>query len=460
MINGLEGIPGSGKSFEASVYQVLDALKRGRKVITNLPLVLEAYAAIDSSYGDLLELRYTPAPVRGTWDAERVDPATGQGQAFELFADGRVEKAPEGTRLFGHVWDYWSDWKHPKTGQGPLFVIDEAHVAMPRIGTSKEVVEYYKLHRHFNADILLCTQRFRAMCQDIAEIMAMVIKVRKADILGRPDSYIRKVYSGYRGAIVQTSERKYQPEFFCLYKSHTQGGSALEAGVSDVKPFLTKWRRMSWALYVVIAVVTVWAWWPARDMDKRAKLHDGRSVADIAVPKGTPFLPCVDGAVWKNDECVKAPVDGPKAAIDSVKPAMDVHSDAGGVEPLKGKSLHLTGRMHMRGKTIYTLAISEGGRRFLDTTSEELERAGYKLEALGACMGRLSYGSKVYPVSCDAPQLAVGTERAPVVVAVPGVQPGQVVASGVSPVGAQVTSIEGGGFRDPLRGGGSVNGAR
>ncbi|ATA56525.1 zonular occludens toxin [Variovorax boronicumulans] len=453
MINGLEGIPGSGKSFEASVYQVLDALKRGRKVITNLPLVFHAYAAIDPVYGDLLELRYTPAPVRGTWDAERVDPVTGDGQAFELFADGRVEKAPEGTRVFGHVWDYWSDWKHPKTGQGPLFVIDEAHVAMPRIGTSKEVIEYYKLHRHFNHDILLCTQRFRAMCQDIAEIMAMVIKVRKADILGRPDSYIRKVYSGYRGAVLQTSERKYQPEFFCLYKSHTQGGAALEAGVSDVQPFLTKWRRMSWALYAVIAVVTVWAWWPARDMDKQAELHDGRSVADIAVPKGAPFKPCVDGAVWKNDECVKITVETTGVVPSVPKPAIEAQSETGAVEPLKDKRIHLTGRIRMHGKTVYTLAISDGGRRFLDTTSEELEEAGYRLEALGACMGRLSYGSKVYPVSCDAPQLAVGTERAPVVVAVPGVQgQPQVASAGQSPA-PHVVAIEGGGFRDPLRAG-------
>ena len=69
MINGLEGIPGSGKSYEAAAYQVLAALEQGRKVITNLPLVIDAYAAINPAYAALIEVRRVPAPVRGTWDA-------------------------------------------------------------------------------------------------------------------------------------------------------------------------------------------------------------------------------------------------------------------------------------------------------------------------------------------------------------------------------------------------------
>ena len=50
MINGLEGIPGSGKSYEATVYHVLAALQTGRLVITNLPLNVEVFAAIDPAY--------------------------------------------------------------------------------------------------------------------------------------------------------------------------------------------------------------------------------------------------------------------------------------------------------------------------------------------------------------------------------------------------------------------------
>ena len=69
MINGLEGIPGSGKSYEATVYHVLAALQTGRLVITNLPLNVEVFAAIDPSYRSLIQIRRRPAPVLGVWSS-------------------------------------------------------------------------------------------------------------------------------------------------------------------------------------------------------------------------------------------------------------------------------------------------------------------------------------------------------------------------------------------------------
>ena len=50
MINGLEGIPGSGKSYEAAAHQIMSALQAGTLVITNLPLNVEKYARIDPAY--------------------------------------------------------------------------------------------------------------------------------------------------------------------------------------------------------------------------------------------------------------------------------------------------------------------------------------------------------------------------------------------------------------------------
>ena len=123
----------------------------------------------------MIELRKTPRPILGTWDASRVDPETGQGSAFALTIDGTTTPAPEHVQPFGHVWDYYSTWKHPKTGRGPLFVIDEAHEAMPDIGTDPQVISWYKLHRHFNSDVLLMTQSFRDMNQKISRLMGMVM---------------------------------------------------------------------------------------------------------------------------------------------------------------------------------------------------------------------------------------------------------------------------------------------
>ena len=232
MINGLEGIPGSGKSYEAVAMHVLPTLKAGRLVITNLPLIREQFAAIDPAFADLIELRTKSQPVRGIWDAEGLD-ADGKGQAFKL-TDNPPRDDAKNVPIFGAVWDYYSEFKHPETGQGPLFVIDEAHLALPVTGTSQAVIEWYKLHRHFNADVLLATQSFRDINQPIARLMGMLIKCRKADILGDKHSYIRKVHAGYRGAAISVESRKYNPAFFGLYKSHTQGNSVMESGAQDV----------------------------------------------------------------------------------------------------------------------------------------------------------------------------------------------------------------------------------
>ncbi len=405
MINGLEGIPGSGKSYEASVFQVLAALREGRKVITNLPLVVDAYASIDPGYRMLIEIRRVPAPVRGTWDVDRVDPETGDGEAFELFADGHTEKAPEGSRVFGTVWDYWSDWKHPKTGLGPLFVVDECHIAMPKLGTEKAVIEWYKLHRHFNAEVLLATQKFRDMCQDIAGLMAMVIKVRKADILGKPDSYIRKVHAGYRGAVIQESIRKYEPHFFTLYKSHTQGNSVLESGAADVAPIsvkLKRWTRAMWAITAVAGVGAYFFWNRTPPVPAPVKAP---VVARGATSAPAPVKPVVSG-VEASDAPSKVQPAAEKPALQDGRP-----------EPFAGLKLHLTGCVQFRGRDLCTFAVAVGGRRVNQVTSAELVAAGYDWKAAGDCIGWLTWGGSVKAVVCDAPDSATGRDKGtPVVI--------------------------------------------
>jgi len=408
MINGLQGIPGSGKSYEACVFQVLAALKEGRKVITNLPVVVEAYAAIDPSYRALIELRYGPAPVRGVWNAEAVDPESGQGQAFKLFDDGHSEPAPEGAKRFGTVWCYWSDWKHPKSGRGPLFVVDECHVAMPKIGTDKHVIEWYKLHRHFNCDVVLATQNFRQMSQDIAELMAMVVKVRKADILGEPDQYIRKVHAGYRGAVIQDGKRKYEPHFFSLYKSHTQGNSVLESGATDVAPFVVKFKRMTWLFWLVAIPFAVYAFWPSSPKAKPA-------------PKMPPEIQARLDRAYEDYKSNPPPWPQPgEQKPASVAPVPAAAASGPEVpEPYASKGIHLTGRIKMGKREVYTMAVSDSGRRISQVTSDELVQAGYRWEPLTDCAGTLRWGSSAKAITCDAPLVPEGSKTDPVVIAMP-----------------------------------------
>ena len=81
MQNLIIGKSGSGKGYEVCVYHILVALTQGRKVITNMPLVMEKWAAIDPSFPALIEMRKRAMPIRGT-----SEPTREQG-AYNLFED-------------------------------------------------------------------------------------------------------------------------------------------------------------------------------------------------------------------------------------------------------------------------------------------------------------------------------------------------------------------------------------
>lgn len=402
MINGLEGIPGSGKSYEAVVYHVLDALKKGRKVITNLPLQVHMFGAIDPAYVDLIEVLARPRPIIGVWNAAAVDDK-GNGQAVTLFEDGRKEQPGDHVSVFGHVWDYLSDWKHPDTGQGPLFVIDECHVPIPQQGTDKQVVEWFKLHRHFNADVLLMTQSFRDMNQPIARLIAMLIRCRKADILGKKGVYVRKVHGGYRGAVISTEERPYKEQYFQLYKSHTQGNSVAESAAADVTPFIVKFRRFTWAWWALTAIAVAWYVWPADKAKKAPGPQVAKATDPIASANAAPAPPSP-----ANPASHAAAPAGPKKAAEADPDAVP--------EPYAGKTLHLTGRITMRGQDVYTFTISNNAQRVSTMDSRDLVKMGYTWHPMTDCAGTLRWEGKPRSITCDAPAMAQWSADKPIVV--------------------------------------------
>lgn len=397
MINGIEGIPGSGKSYEAVALHVLPALQSGRMVITNLPLNIERFAAIDPAYAALIDVRTSPMSVRGKWDASDI----AQRAAFQI--EGQPVAPSDHVFTFGHVWDFYTEWRDAQ-GRGPLFVIDECHVAFPKVGTPSEIVQWFKLHRHFNVDVLLLTQSFRDINQPIAQLIGMLIRCRKADVLGRADHYVRKVHAGYRGAVIQQEERKYRPEFFSLYKSHTQGLSVQESKARDVSPFLVKFKRFSWGFYALTACVLAWAFWPDSSTDV-----NGFKKVEPKVVSGVPVVPTAP----QNPLAVpqELPADKP-ASVASAAVTSAVHAE---LEPMQGQRVHITGELVMGGRHLTTFVVSGDGRRIYDVTSVELEEAGYTWKRLGYCMGWLTYNGSRRAVTCDAPAIADGSQGRPVV---------------------------------------------
>lgn len=402
MINALEGIPGSGKSYEAVAYHVLPALRAGRKVITNLPLIVDAFAAIDPSWRDLIEIRTRPAPRIGDWNAANI----AEHEAFRLWTEREPEPQPENIFTFGSVWDYYSTWRGDKD-QGPLYVIDECHVALPKLGTPDAVVQWFKLHRHYNAEVLLMTQSFRDINQPIAQLVATMIKCRKADILGNADEYIRKVHAGYRGAVIQTDRRKYESKYFGLYKSNTQSTESAESKAQDVSPMIVKFKRFTWAFWAVAIAYMIYAFWP----------EDGKSVwghkTAPAVKKSATAAPVQVQHAPAAQHAQQGPAQAPQQPlVESQTPAVAPEIK----DPLFGKLLHMTGDLSKAGRDQITFVVSTEGRRVFDVTSDDLVQAGYKVQRLANCMATVTYQSVVRPVTCDAPYTASGRGDKPIVI--------------------------------------------
>lgn len=394
MINLLLGSSGSGKSYEATVYHVLEALKKGRKVITNLPLNVEAFNSIDGTFAELIELRKRSKPKMGNWI-----PGT-EDKAFELFPESEFKPYPITKRVFSHVWDFYDEWRHPVNGTGALFVIDEAQNCIPNRNCDIEVIEYTALHRHWFADVFFITQSYGKLDKDIRENVQMVYRFRKKTAWGQPKNYIRKVQDGVRGEVLNTTERTYKPQFFPLYRSHTQAdGVGQESNADDIVPIWRHWSFMGAGAMLVILVI----------MFASGKVHN-----PLKPPKpNTEPIKTIPNEVLAS---IKAQVNEnrPTSNFKSTEDSKNNNVvaeipkvDKDGDEPLTTHQLHIAGHIHSATKDEWLFAVSQNGQSVFTMNLRQLKEAGYSFKPLGDCLAEIQYLQKKRFIACDVPTIGV-----------------------------------------------------
>lgn len=384
MQNLIVGKSGSGKGYEVCAFHILSALSQGRKVITNMPLVLEKWGAIDPSFPALIEMRKRAMPIRGTWEPTREE------GAYNLFSDdSQIIFPPPTARVFAGVWDYYSTWRHPKTGTGPLFVVDEAQNVIPRGNTSQDVEEWSALHRHFVNDVLFMTQSYGKLSQAIRDNIQMVYRLTKKIAWGQPNKYIRKVQDGIRGEVLNVTERTYNPAFFGLWVSQTQGGSGEEFSADDIVPFWKHWTFMG-AGFCALLVLCI-AIFGTTHGKKPAP------VASAPLPIAHP---------------VPQSVSPPQPPPIEAQPRGPQHK----MHPYDGSTMHLQGIVYSKlqrdGKEVQYLtgyvAIAQNGQPVTRVTFTDLRTAGYDIEYRSPTV--ISVGFKGYDVGyviADLPQVSM-----------------------------------------------------
>lgn len=372
MINLLIGPPGGGKSYEAVVFHILPALQAGRKVITNLPLDLERLRAIDPAF---------PALVQFVENRRGVLPVDGRTKALLARFTSKQAEPEEGIiRAFQTMADYCDSWRHPENGAGPLYVIDECHLAMPRGNTLIEVEEWFSLHRHELADVLLITQSYGKVSKSIIDLVQVCYRVKKGTAFGTSTRYIRKVQDGVRGDVVNTSIRKYEKRYFGLYKSHTRtSGAGQELGAEDITPIWKRWPFIGAGVMIPLAVV-------------------------LFISSGSPNI--------LKPKAAQAAVSNPVPAVAAISPGqppaeVEVKDPEPEGHPFGGRTLHIVGSAVMRQETRYYFAVAQNGQKVSEVDSRELEGLGYKVKPGATCAVQVAYKKWSNWIICDAPQQAV-----------------------------------------------------
>lgn len=373
MINLILGAPGGGKSFEAVVFHILPALRKGRKVITNLPLVLEEIEKLNPEYLPLIDLRQ---------DNKTLEISKSTWNPFHRVFD--KHKISQVSRPFASIADYGDTWRHPVNGGGPLYVIDECHKCLPSRGTAVDVEEWFAEHRHEFADILLITQSAGKVTKAITESIQLCYRVRKATAFGSDTSYIRKVQDGLRGDIVNESIRKYKPEFFKYYKSHTKSpGMGSEAVASDVVPFWRRWPVLGAGIcFLGVVGMLVFGKASVNPMTSAS----ANSLAASKAAANASGLPALPGA----SSVPSVPVVA--AVIQSAK--LPSH-------PFEGLSIHISSFIQSSTRWRYSFTADQNGQPTFNMTQAHLEQSGYTIDRLSECSVLIHYQQVSFYATCD-----------------------------------------------------------
>lgn len=390
MINLLLGAPGGGKSYEAVAFHVIPALIDGRKVITNLPLILDAFPP---EWRALLDIRRRTMKQRPVIDEVKA--------AFMFKRFGSATEQAFNPNPFAHVDDYgkeeydeetdltrWTDpWRHPVTGEGPLYVIDECHKPLPRRGTPIAVEEWFAEHRHGRADVLLMTQSHGKMNAAIKELVQLCYRVRKAVHLGFQDRYIRKVLDGVGGTEMNETTRHYDSSFFKYYKSHTQSTTAgQEAQAKDIVPIWKHWTFKCAAVFLPLGLIGMYM----AGNPMSAKVPPKKEVV-----KAAP-APAVTTTV----------VHTPGKPEPVAAPEKPTFANTSG-HPLAGLGLHIAGYLESKTHSMYLFTVSQNGQAVYTMNEQDLRKSGYSVRSMNDCIAEVSFEATKFYVNCDSPRVGV-----------------------------------------------------
>lgn len=205
---GYQGLPGSGKSYQVTTHVIVNALRAGRRVVTN----------IDGIH-------------HGVISAYLVDNGIAQSDIGILL---HVEDAIIRSK------DFWYSEDNPDSiiQPGDVVVIDEAwNFFEDGEDIPPLVMHFFRYHRHYvhpksglSCEIVLITQDIMDIGRKVRRVIEQTVSITKLKELGSDKTFRLDIYSKckVRSKPVYSEISRYNPAFFAFYDSYEKTDSVNE----------------------------------------------------------------------------------------------------------------------------------------------------------------------------------------------------------------------------------------
>jgi len=191
-----EGLPGSGKSYEAAINQIIPALLKGRVVFAYI-----------------------------------------EGLNHEKFAEVTGLPLPIIQNLLRQLTKEQVKAVQVHVANDSMVIIDELQDFFPsgKATLDSGITEFVTQHRHRGIDIIAMGQDHRDCHMLWKRRIDQLITFVKRDAVGMPDSYTWTTFKQQSGKFKQLRSGKgtYDKKYFGLYASHSEGVSSIDAHKDD-----------------------------------------------------------------------------------------------------------------------------------------------------------------------------------------------------------------------------------
>lgn len=242
-----EGLPRSGKSFEAMVKHVLPAIKSGRKV----------YAYVEGLDHEKI--------------AEVIEESV--EKVKELLIQITREQVPQ---IYLHV------------EKNALIVIDELQNFWPnsRGKIPDEIMKFVAEHGHDGQDIIVMTQSFAGCHREWRNRTERKIQFLKLSALGKDDRYqwtsstgVLDIKGNVQFQKMDSGFSKYDPKYFGIYKSHSSS-DVQTAHYKDSRFNVFSQKSIKYGIPLFFCAAIYGAWYVYQDFK-----HPERMVKTVKKPE-------------------------------------------------------------------------------------------------------------------------------------------------------------------------------